>query len=71
MKKNNPPIRTAPEPELIRNARRIEMLKAREKAIKSRLATILAEAEKLEDESSANTKELATLVRRNDALSVF
>ena len=59
------------EPELVRNARRIEMLKARDKSINTRLAAIELEAKVLRDEAARNTTELATLVRRNDQLSVF
>lgn len=61
----------SPEPELVRNARRVEMLKARDKAINTRLAAIDLEAKALRDEAARNTAELATLVRRNDQLSTF
>jgi hypothetical protein len=69
MKKQH--IAAAPEPELIRNARRIEMLKARDKSINTRAKTILTELESLKNEQLSNATELATLVRRNDQLSVL
>jgi hypothetical protein len=69
---------TQPEPELIQNARRIEMLKARELDITKRAATITAtintlhgQLEALADESRSNTLELKDLARRNDQLSLF
>jgi predicted nucleic acid-binding Zn-ribbon protein len=66
--------RTTPslaQPLLVVNAQRIEQLKARDKAIKSRLATLDREYESLEEETARNVSELADLVRQNDNLSRF